>query len=526
MDIVVTLAGIAGIVISFVLLNGFVRFSTKVLAATWFRHHALKITNIRQNTTLVLLVACVVLCLLLTGMNGLLIFQGKNVSAFYLSLLGNIPRQFWIQMAIALLKCLSLLLLVKLSLPYLLKALDRTCLLAQNSDQITANDESVQVFFGTLKKVLANGIWLLALIFCGDFLQAPAIIIKYLKISLKAYLAISLGRLIIKSLSVLIDTLDALSLRYSSSENILRHYERFRHLVPTFKKALEYILYVAIATLVIQDVDSIGWITAYADEIIQIIGLYFLCGVLIEISNIILEDLVLKTDHLTDLQRQRRLTIIPLFKSILKYVTYFVGGILVLNLVGINPAPILAGAGILGLAVGFGAQNLINDIVCGFFILFENYYLVGDYIEAGKEEERVVEGEVEAIELRTTHIRHPDGQLQIIRNGEIGSIVNYSKQYTYAKVDVPISPSLDLERIYQLINEVGEQLQSECSDVLELTQIEGLESFDPDNLVIRTMTRVKPGKHLYVQRLLRSKLKSAFDQQLDQKLPSGQEQIG
>jgi len=243
-----------------------------------------------------------------------------------------------------------------------------------------------------------------------------------------------------------------------------------------------------------------------------------LCGVFIEIANIILEDLVLKTDHLTDLQRQRRLTIIPLFKSVLKYVTYFVGGILVLNLVGINPAPILAGAGIVGLAVGFGAQNLINDIVSGFFILFENYYLVGDYIKAGKEEERVVEGEVEAIELRTTHIRHPDGQLQIIRNGEIGSIVNYSKQYAYAKVDVPVPPGLELEQVYQLINRVSEHLQRECLDALEATQIEGLESFDADNLVIRTMTRVKPGKHLHVQRLLRSKLKAAFDQQLDQSI--------
>jgi small conductance mechanosensitive channel len=516
-NIVVTLAGIAGIITIFVLLNILVQVSTKVLAATWFRHRASTITNVRQNATVALLITCVALCVLLTSVNGVLIFQGKSVLDFYLTLLGSIPRQFWIQLAIALFKCTSLLLLVKFSLPYLLKVLDQACVLAQNSDQITANDESVQVFFSTLKKVSSNGIWLLALIFCGDFLRVPDIVIKYLRVGLKAYLAVSLGRLIVKLLSVMIDTLDALSLQYSSPENVLRHYERFRHLVPPLKKALEYILYVAIATLVLQDIDSIAWITTYSDEIVQIIGLYFLCSVFIEVFNIILEDLVLKTDHLTDLQRQRRLTIIPLFKSILKYVTYFVGGIIVLNLVGINPAPILAGAGIVGLAVGFGAQNLINDIVCGFFILFENYYLVGDYIKAGKEEERVVEGTVEAIELRTTHIRHPDGQLQIIRNGEIGSIVNYSKQYAYAKVDVPVPLGLELEQVYQLINKVGEQLQSDCLDVMEVTQIEGLESFDADNLVIRTMTRVKPGKHLHVQRLLRSKLKAAFDQQLAQK---------
>ncbi|MGQ9872326.1 mechanosensitive ion channel family protein [Leptodesmis sp.] len=167
--------------------------------------------------------------------------------------------------------------------------------------------------------------------------------------------------------------------------------------------------------------------------------------------------------------------------------TYFAGAVLVLHLVGINPTPILAGAGIVGLAVGFRAQNLINDIVCGFFILFENYYLVGDYIKAGKEEERVIEGTVEAIELRTTHIRHSDGQLQIIHNGEIGSIVNYSKHYSYAKVDVPVPSEGDLKQVYQLINKVGEHLQSQCSEVLEATPIEGLESFEADNLVIRTM---------------------------------------
>ena len=520
MNIVVTLAGIAGIIATFVVLNSLLQFSAKVLMTTRLRHRASTITTIRQNATVALLVTCVVLCVLLISVNGILIYQGKRVLDVYLSVLGSIPQQFWMQLAIALFKCISLLLLVKFSLPYLLKVLDRTCILAQNSDQITANDESVQVFFTTLKKVSTNGIWLLVAIFCSNFLQAPAIVIKYLGVGLKAYLAVSLGRLIIKLLSVLIDTLDALSQRYSNPENVLRHYERFRHLVPALKKALEYILYVAIATLVIQGIDSIAWITTYSDEIVQMIGLYFACGVLIEISNIILEDLVLKTDHLTDLQRQRRLTIIPLFKSILKYVTYFVGGVLVLNLIGINPAPILAGAGIVGLAVGFGAQNLINDIVCGFFILFENYYLVGDYIQVGKKEERVVEGTVEAIELRTTHIRHPDGQLQIIRNGEIGSIVNYSKQYAYAKVDVPVPLGLELEQVYQLINQVGEQLHREYAEVLDATRIEGLESFEANNLIIRTMTQVQPSKHLQVQRVLRSKLKAAFDQQLAQNFVS------
>jgi small conductance mechanosensitive channel len=119
---------------------------------------------------------------------------------------------------------------------------------------------------------------------------------------------------------------------------------------------------------------------------------------------------------------------------------------------------------------------------------------------------------VEAIELRTTHIRHPDGQLQIIRNGEIGSIINYSKQYTYAKVEVPVTDLANLEQVYSIIETVGQQLKVDCLDVLETTQVDGLETLGRDNLVLRTRTKVKPGKHLDTQRLLRRKLTQAFDQ--------------
>jgi small-conductance mechanosensitive channel len=509
--ILITLAEIGLIIVAFVILNGLVNIGFRALKASPLNQRTEKLKTLQQNISVVLLITCVCLCLVVVVVNGGLIYQNKSVPEFYINLFQSIPQQFWVTLVVAIAKCLSLLLLVKLSLPYLNRLLSWGSRIAQNSDHITANDESIQVFFNSLKKILSTSIWILAFILGAQFLGFPAIVIKYLSIALKAYLAISVGRLIIKLISVLVDTLDALSLKFSSPDNVLRYYERFRHLVPAFKKALEYILYVAIATLVVNDIDYISWVANYSDEIVQIIGIYFLCGILTEIANIILEDLVLKTDHLTDLQRKRRLTVIPLFKSLLRYLIYFTGGVMVLNLLGINPAPILAGAGIVGIAIGFGAQNLINDIVCGFFILFENYYLVGDYIEAGKVEERVVEGVVEAIELRTTHIRHPDGQLQIVRNGEIGSVVNYSKEYTYAKVDVSVMPETTLEQVYAILEQVGQQLKDECADVLEPTLVEGLENFDTRKLTLRTVTRVKPGRHLYIQRLLRGKIKIAFD---------------
>jgi moderate conductance mechanosensitive channel len=513
-SIVITVVEVGIVVFVFTLLNWLLSNFLKTLGASRFKaQSAHKLVTLQQNISLLLLLVGVGLSLLIVSINGVLIYRGSSVLEFQLNLIRSIPAEFWMGLATAIVKCVILLLLVKLCLPSLRWGLNQASRYAKNYDRIKANDESIEASFRHLERILTTSVWIFAGILCTRFLNFPAVVPKYLAIALKAYIAIAIGRLLIKVILVLIDTLDALSLQYANSDNLLRHYERFRHLIPALKKCLEYALYVGIAKLIIQDVDSIAWVANYADELIAIIGIYFLCGVAIELANVVLEDLVLRTDHLTDLQRQRRLTIIPLFRSFLKYTIYFAAALTILKLINLDPTPLLAGAGLVGLVVGFGAQNLINDIVCGFFILFENYYLVGDYIEAGKLEERSVEGIVEAIELRTTHIRHPDGQLQIVRNGEIGSIVNYSKQYTYAKVEVPVPHNTNLDEMYQMIEVAGQRLKAECLEVLEPTQVDGLENLGDDNLLIRTLTKVKPGKHLYVQRLLRRMLKHTFDQQ-------------
>jgi moderate conductance mechanosensitive channel len=133
------------------------------------------------------------------------------------------------------------------------------------------------------------------------------------------------------------------------------------------------------------------------------------------------------------------------------------------------------------------------------------------------------------IDLRTTQIRHPNGQLQIVRNGEIGSIINYSKQYIYANVDVSIPGHIGLEQAGALITAAGLQLKAECPDVLEPTQMDGLETFGAGKLVVRTLTRVKPGKHLSTERLLRKLLQQAFEQVKESSssaLPPGPPHLG
>jgi len=514
MNILIILGEIIFLIVIFWLFNWLISIIFKQVAkVSWLQGRTANITFLRRSISRILILLCVVLCLALVGINGMIIYRGGNVQELQLNLIRTLPNQFWVNLATASLKTIILLMLVKISIPPLSRGIDWICAYAKRIDQIKANDESVEAFFTVLKRIIIHSLWIGSAILCANFLYLPPVVPKYTFIALKIYIFISVGLLIVKAVATIVDTLDDLSLKFSNSNDLLRLYERLRHLIPLFKKCLEYVLYVGIVNLVVPEIEPIAWISAYTPRIVQIIGVYFLSNVLIEVAYFILDEFYLRTTNTDDSEQQKRLTLIPLIRSFAKYFIYFTAGVTILKLIGIDPAPILAGAGIVGIAVGFGAQNLINDVVCGFLILFENYYLVGDYIEAGKMEERSIEGVVEAIELRTTHVRHPDGQLQIIRNGDIGSIINYSKQYIYARVEVSVSYNSNLDHVYRVVEKVGQQLKAEEQDVLEPTRVAGIEHFGEDNLLLLTLTKVKPGKHLHIQRVLRKILKDNFAQE-------------
>ncbi|MBD2297796.1 mechanosensitive ion channel family protein [Nostoc sp. FACHB-190] len=512
-NIAIIIGEVIFVLVLFWLLNLLIGIIFKQLnRVAWLQERTANITFLRRSISRILMLISVALCLALVGVNGMIIYRGENVQEFQLNLIRSLPTQFWVNLVSASLKTISLLLLVKFSIPPLSRGIDWVSDYAKKVDQIKANDESVEAFFQTLKRIIIHSAWIATAILCANFLYLPAIVTKYLFIALKIYITISVGLLIVKAVATIVDTLDALSLKFSHSNNLLRLYERLRHLIPLFKKCLEYVLYVGIVNLVLPEIEPIAWISEYTPRVVQIIGVFFLSNTLIEVAYFLLDEFYLRTTDFNDSQRQKRLTLIPLIRSFAKYFIYFTAGVTILKLIGIDPAPILAGAGIVGIAVGLGAQNLINDVVCGFLILFENYYLVGDYIEAGKMEERSVEGIVEAIELRTTHVRHPDGQLQIIRNGDIGSIINFSKQYIYARVEFSVAYDSNLDHVYRVVEKVGQQLQAQEADVLEPTRVAGIEHFGEDNLLLLTLTKVKPGKHLHIQRVLRKILKDNFNQ--------------
>ncbi|MFB2836681.1 mechanosensitive ion channel family protein [Floridanema evergladense] len=503
-NLLIILAEVGLVIIIFLSLIWLVnRLSKLLIKFSLFKLDDRQIKNLRRNITGLLLLVGAVLCILIIGINGFLIYQGQDLQKYTLNLIGQIPAGFWVTLGIGIAQSIGAIIVAAIALKLLKYSLKVVSNRAKNIERSTADDEIIEAFFKALYQRIKWGIWLWVIISCVLFLQFPAIISEYLSIALRIYLITAVGLLILKAVASIVDIFDALTVKYSSPDNLLRFYDRLRHLIPFFKRCLEFVIYVCIATLVVQQIESIAKMSDFGLRLLKIIAMIFLSQVIFEVIYLIAEEVVFKEQNLTDIQRSRRLTLIPLFRSLLQYLIYFTVGISILYTLDINPTPILAGAGIVGIAVGLGAQALINDIVSGFFILFENYYLVGDYVELRKDEETKLEGIVEAIELRTTRIRHPNGQLQIIRNGEMGSITNYSKQYIFAVVEVGVPYNSNLAHVYQVIEEVGKQLKANYSDVLEPTQIDGVESLGESNLMLRTLTKVKPGKHLHIQRILR-----------------------
>jgi small conductance mechanosensitive channel len=326
--------------------------------------------------------------------------------------------------------------------------------------------------------------------------------------TVKIYLIIAVGLLVVNAIAAIVDSLDALSKKYSTTETLLSYYDRLHGLIPLLRRCLEYIIYVCVTTLVLLQVDFIAQFAKYGPGLAQTIGIFFLARMTVAFSDLLVDRSILKGGELSEGERQQQLTVTPIIKSLLGGVIYFIAFVLMLYAVNINPIPILLSAGALGIVVGLGAQPLINDFVSGFLILFENLYLVGDHIETGS-----AKGKVEAIAFRTTQIRDPSGQLHILRNGQIGEVVNYSREYVFAVVEVGVAYDSNLDHVYQVLRETGKKLKEANTVVLEVTTVDGLTAFGESELLIRTATKVRPGCHTPVANQFRKLIKEAFDRE-------------
>jgi small conductance mechanosensitive channel len=174
---------------------------------------------------------------------------------------------------------------------------------------------------------------------------------------------------------------------------------------------------------------------------------------------------------------------------------------------GVNIGPLVAGAGVAGVALGFGAQSLVKDVISGFFFLMENQFGVGDIISV--DENHV--GTVERMTLRITQLRDAEGRAHFIPNGSITRVVVLSKDFARALVDVEVDLATDPDRAFEVLKEVGRQLhQDRQNQVLEALDVKGIETLGPNGFIIRTLTKTAPGAQWDVARELRRRILLAF----------------
>lgn len=206
-------------------------------------------------------------------------------------------------------------------------------------------------------------------------------------------------------------------------------------------------------------------------------------------------------------QQQRVEALSTVLQSFASAVIGVVTAFMVLDEFGVNLAPLLAGAGVVGIALGFGAQSLVRDLLAGIFIIIEDQYGVSDIITIDAE----VSGTVEAMSLRTTRLRAVDGTVWHIPNGEIRRVGNQSQLWSRALLDIEVAYDTPLGRAEEVIKRVADQLAAVEDDILEEPKVWGVESLGASGIVLRLVVKTTPSEQWRISRELRKLIKEAFD---------------
>jgi moderate conductance mechanosensitive channel len=179
-------------------------------------------------------------------------------------------------------------------------------------------------------------------------------------------------------------------------------------------------------------------------------------------------------------EEKRANTLSGLLKNIIRYALYFMALVMILQEFRIDTTSIIAGAGVIGLALGVGAQSLIKDLITGFFIILEDQYAVGDYIVCGD-----MAGTVEDMGFRITKLRDANGVLHIIPNGAISRLSNYTRGYMQAVINVPVPYEADIGKVFTVLEEACAEIGEEMPEVLEGPKVLGVVDFRCGEVIVR-----------------------------------------
>lgn len=202
---------------------------------------------------------------------------------------------------------------------------------------------------------------------------------------------------------------------------------------------------------------------------------------------------------------RRRKTIVSLLRSTLRYTIGSIAVVSILSLYEVPVTPLLAGAGIVGLAIGFGAQNLVRDVITGFLLILEDYYAVDDYVTIGSTSGRVI-----AVGLRTTQLEDFSGAIHHIPNGQINQVTNSSRRNQRFLVEVRVPYGQDLEQVQQILERVNEEVRRDVPEVHEGPVVLGVTQLGPSEVTLTIWGKAQPLSQWSVERQLRARIAAAF----------------
>jgi moderate conductance mechanosensitive channel len=209
--------------------------------------------------------------------------------------------------------------------------------------------------------------------------------------------------------------------------------------------------------------------------------------------------------------RQARLrTLLPIFRNVLFAALAVVALLMVLSALGVEVAPLIAGAGVAGVAIGFGAQTLVKDVISGVFYLLDDAFRVGEYIQSGS-----YKGTVESFSLRSIKLRHHRGPVYTVPFGELGAVQNMSRDWVIDKFQINLTYDTDLEKARKLIKKIGQDLAEDpefSPHIIEPLKMQGVEQFGDFAIQIRMKMTTRPGEQFVIRRKAYARIKQAFDE--------------
>ncbi len=249
------------------------------------------------------------------------------------------------------------------------------------------------------------------------------------------------------------------------------------------------------------------------EKLLLIIGIFIIASILVRIFNKIIDYVMTTSDNANKkfnikFNEKRSETLHKLIKSAVRYTIYFIAFFQVLSILGVNTTSIVASAGIASVAIGFGAQSLVRDIISGFFIILEGQFDVGDNVKIYNQAAFIAGGYVMSLGLRSTKIRSKDGEVYFIPNGTINQVVNYSLMYNLALVELPIKIDESIEKIEERVNKVigNANNSKEYHDLLyknDKLHIDYIEKIEDNVVTIHVIGKAKVGKKNEIETMLR-----------------------